>query len=192
MTELARHIENLLFSNDCVIVPQLGGFVTHHVPAHYNEAEGLYMPPSRSVGFNPQLQLNDGLLVQAYMLANPGISFPEANELLEADINLLKSQLQAEGEYLLEGVGCLSVGMDGKYTFKLVDEANKPVEGVSLQFCVGDSCRPGTTDENGIFEIECDEPVEAHVQMLNAGDSGLSFEDFYTTKTQFEYTIVMK
>ena len=25
-----------------------------------------------------------------------------------------------------------------------------------------------------------------------AGDSGLSFEDFYTTKTQFEYTIVMK
>lgn len=118
MTELARYIENLLFSNDCVIVPQLGGFVTHHVPAHYNEAEGLYMPPSRSVGFNPQLQLNDGLLVQAYMLANPGISFPEANELLEADINLLKSQLQAEGEYLLEGVGCLSVGMDGKYTFK--------------------------------------------------------------------------
>ena len=83
-------------------------------------------------------------------------------------------------------------GFDGKYTFKLVDEANKPVEGVSLQFCVGDSCRPGTTDENGIFEIECDEPVEAHVQMLNAGDSGLSFEDFYTTKTQFEYTIVMK
>ena len=140
MTELARHIENLLFSNDCVIVPQLGGFVTHHVPAHYNEAEGLYMPPSRSVGFNPQLQLNDGLLVQAYMLANPGISFPEANELLEADINLLKSQLQAEGEYLLEGVGCLSVGMDGKYTFEVggKDKTFSQIAGVRNSFVLSD------------------------------------------------------
>lgn len=57
MLELAKHIENLLFKNECVIVPQLGGFVTHYVPAHFNPEEGLYLPPSRSVGFNPQLQL---------------------------------------------------------------------------------------------------------------------------------------
>ena len=94
MLELAKHIENLLFKNECVIVPQLGGFVTHYVPAHFNPEEGLYLPPSRSVGFNPQLQLNDGLLVQSYMQAGD-LSFPEAVQQLEADVNQLKQQLQA-------------------------------------------------------------------------------------------------
>lgn len=46
MLELAKHIENLLFKNECVIVPQLGGFVTHYVPAHFNPEEGLYLPPA--------------------------------------------------------------------------------------------------------------------------------------------------
>ena len=32
MIELARHIEILLLENDCVIVPELGGFI-----AHYNQ-----------------------------------------------------------------------------------------------------------------------------------------------------------
>lgn len=117
MTELAKHIENLLFKNECVIVPQLGGFVTHYVPAHYNQTEGLYMPPSRSIGFNPQLQLNDGLLVQSYMQAND-ISFPEAVQQLESDVNQLKQQLQSQGACQLQGIGRLTLGLNGKYAFE--------------------------------------------------------------------------
>ncbi|CDF22189.1 putative uncharacterized protein [Prevotella sp. CAG:617] len=117
MLELAKHIENLLFKNECVIVPQLGGFVTHYVPAHFNPEEGLYLPPSRSVGFNPQLQLNDGLLVQSYMQAGD-LSFPEAVQQLEADVNQLKQQLQAQGFCQLEGIGRLTLGLNGKYAFE--------------------------------------------------------------------------
>ena len=65
MIELARHIEILLLENDCVIVPELGGFIAHYQPAHYEENEGVYVPPIRTVGFNSQLTMNDGLLVQA-------------------------------------------------------------------------------------------------------------------------------
>ena len=67
MIELSRHIESLLLHHDCVIVPGLGGFGTQYVPARRIEEEFLFLPPYRSVGFNQQLVLNDGLLVQSYM-----------------------------------------------------------------------------------------------------------------------------
>ena len=35
MIELSRHIESLLLDNDCVIVPELGGFIAHYQSAYY-------------------------------------------------------------------------------------------------------------------------------------------------------------
>ena len=64
MNELSRHIEVLLFENDCVIIPNFGGFVTHYTPSKRDVKENLFIPPTRVIGFNDQLKLNDGLLVQ--------------------------------------------------------------------------------------------------------------------------------
>ena len=69
--ELERHIEILLLSNDCVIVPNLGGFVAHNIEARYQEQEQLFLPPLRTLGFNPQLTINDSLLVQSYITKAP-------------------------------------------------------------------------------------------------------------------------
>lgn len=85
MIELARHIEILLLDNDCVIVPGLGGFVSHPVVARRIDDEGLFMPPGRTLGFNPMMKLNDGLLVQSYMTAYD-VTYPEAVKLVEAQI----------------------------------------------------------------------------------------------------------
>ena len=52
MIELARHIEILLLENDCVIVPELGGFIAHYQPAYYAESDNIYFPPMRTIGFN--------------------------------------------------------------------------------------------------------------------------------------------
>ena len=57
--ELERHIEILLLDNDCVIVPGLGGFMAHHVEARYEEDEQAFLPPLRTLGFNPQLKINE-------------------------------------------------------------------------------------------------------------------------------------
>ena len=54
MIELSQHIEVLLLENDCVIVPGLGGFVAHYTPAIQLE-ENMFLPPTRTIGFNPQL-----------------------------------------------------------------------------------------------------------------------------------------
>lgn len=45
MLTLAKHIETLLVKHNCVVIPGLGGFVTQHQDAYYNEEEGCFYPP---------------------------------------------------------------------------------------------------------------------------------------------------
>ena len=114
--ELERHIEILLLSNDCVIVPDLGGFMAHHVEAQYDEEYGIFLPPLRTIGFNPQLTINDSLLALSYVEAYD-ISYPEALHRIEAEVNELKMHLQSEGSYELNNIGTLSLNDEGNYVF---------------------------------------------------------------------------
>ncbi len=115
--ELDRHIEILLLSNDCVIVPDLGGFMAHHVDARYDEHDGMFVPPIRTLGFNPQLRLNDSLLAQSYVEAYD-ISYPEAVRRIEEEVNELRQYLDTEGRYELNDIGVLSLNDEGHLTFE--------------------------------------------------------------------------
>lgn len=114
--ELERHIEILLLSNDCVIVPNLGGFMAHHSNARYDESDCTFLPPLRTLGFNPQLKLNDSLLVQSYIEAYD-ISYPEALQRIEREVDEVKAHLQNEGIYELNDIGTLSLNENGNYVF---------------------------------------------------------------------------
>lgn len=116
MIELTKHIEILLLENDCVIVPELGGFITYYQPAHYEESEGVYLPPTRMVGFNPQLTMNDGLLAQAYMQTHH-TDFLDACKMIAVKVNELKESLYQEGLVELSGIGTLHYTMYSQYEF---------------------------------------------------------------------------
>lgn len=109
MISLSRHIELLLLEHNCVIVPGLGGFIANTASAVYNDGpdgDKLFMPPYRTIAFNPQLQVNDGLLVQSYMQAYDA-SYPAAYLQMEKEIDQLNMQLNLFGEYNMEGIGTL-------------------------------------------------------------------------------------
>ena len=114
--ELERHIEILLLSNDCVIVPDFGGFMAHHVEARYDDQEGIFLPPQRTLGFNPQLKINDSLLAQSYV-ETYDISYPEAVLRIEDEVNELKMHLQTKGFYELNDIGTLEFNESGNYVF---------------------------------------------------------------------------
>lgn len=116
MNELAQHIETLLLENDCVIVPGLGGFVAHHVPAMRVAEENLFLPPTRTIGFNPQLKMNDGLLVQSYMSVY-NTSFSDATRMVERTVSELNRRLHEEGMVELSNIGELRYSLHGKYNF---------------------------------------------------------------------------
>ena len=92
MSRIDRHIEILLLENDCVIVPGLGGFVAHHLTAKYDETECLFLPPYRTLGFNPQLKVNDSLLAQSFVEAYD-IAFPEAMRQIEEEVEAIHRTL---------------------------------------------------------------------------------------------------
>ena len=117
MIQIQRHIEILLLSHDCVIIPGFGGFIAHHVDAHYDEDDRLWLPPYRTLGFNPQLTLNDSLLAQSYVEAYD-ISYPDALRQIEAEVDELKSILHSEGEYEMDSVGTLRVNIEGNIEFE--------------------------------------------------------------------------
>lgn len=117
MIDLARHIEILLLGSDCVIVPDFGGFMAHHVDARYDEAEGVYLPPQRTLGFNSQLTLNDSLLAQSYIEAYD-ISYPEALRRIADEVRELRQHLDNTGSYTLAGLGTLSLNEYGKLDFQ--------------------------------------------------------------------------
>ncbi|WP_321517241.1 SPOR domain-containing protein [uncultured Bacteroides sp.] len=104
MIELLKHIEALLLENDCVIIPSFGGFVSHYTPSRWLEEEGLFLPPTRSIGFNPQLKMNDGLLVQSYMTSYC-TDFSDASKLVDKAIKELVDTLHEDGKVEMHGIG---------------------------------------------------------------------------------------
>ena len=116
MIQIQRHIEVLLLENECVIVPDFGGFMTHEVPARYDQDDHLFLPPYRTLGFNPQLRMNDSILAQSYVEAYD-ISYPEALRRIELEVEELKRVLSEEGRYDLEDLGTLTVNQEGNYEF---------------------------------------------------------------------------
>ncbi|MBQ6202652.1 MAG: SPOR domain-containing protein [Prevotella sp.] len=117
MIELERHIEIQLLNNDCVIVPDLGGFMAHYEEAHYDSMDGSFLPPKRTLGFNPALKMNDSLLVQSYIEAYD-ISYPEALHRIEDEVNELRQHIESEGFYELNDIGILRVNDYGNYEFE--------------------------------------------------------------------------
>lgn len=116
MNQLAQHIEALLLENDCVILPGFGGFVTHYTPSVRMDEEHRFLAPSRKIGFNAQLKLNDGVLVQSYMSVYD-TNFSDAGRRVEQEIAHLVESLHENGKVDLENIGELHYTINGTYEF---------------------------------------------------------------------------
>lgn len=90
MQKLENHIENLLRKHDFVIIPAFGGFVASENSAQMEN--GYLLPPTRTVGFNPDLNYNDGLLAQE-VAKGEGISLKEANAYIKESVEKLNNTL---------------------------------------------------------------------------------------------------
>lgn len=141
MNILAKHIELLLLEYDCVILPNFGGFIANHISACYSPEEHKILPPARSVAFNQDLTINDGLLVQTYMQAYDA-SYPEAKRQMEKDITQLCKELDMRGTCELGGIGTLSKDGRGNLSFVSVDSGL-----LTLDYYGYDTCNTFTLNE---------------------------------------------
>lgn len=77
----------------------------------------MFLPPLRTVGFNPQLKLNDSLLALSYVEAYD-ISYPEAISRIAADVAEIRQHLENDGIHEINNIGTLLLNEDGNYTFE--------------------------------------------------------------------------
>lgn len=105
MNEIIRHIEFLLVSHDCVIIPGFGAVLAHSLSARYDKSSDVLLPPSRTFSFNKSLNHNDGLLVSS-IARSKGISFEAAASVVSVEVETMRRQLEIEG--------LLSLGLAGK------------------------------------------------------------------------------
>lgn len=117
MNRLIKYIHTLLREHDYVIVSDLGGFVVQYEEAEYMPQEQLFLPPYKTLSFNPRLTMNDGLLTQTYMDGEQ-VDFAAARQRLRYDVEEVKEQLHAQGVCQLESIGTLYLSEDGLYTFE--------------------------------------------------------------------------
>lgn len=117
MKNLEQHIVHLIARHNCVIIPDFGAFLAHSVPAHYNIEEQTFMPPHRTLGFNPQVKVDDALLTSQYMSAH-SLSYEAATAMLHNDILSLKRTLSRKGSVRFGELGTFSMNINSEITFE--------------------------------------------------------------------------
>ena len=91
--------------------------MAHHVDARYDGRDSMFLPPLRTIGFNPQLQMNDSLLALSYVEAYD-ISYPEALNRIADEVTEMRQTLENSGKFELNDIGTIILNEDGNYTFE--------------------------------------------------------------------------
>jgi hypothetical protein len=116
MTEFYSFLEHLLYEHECVIIPQLGGFVVNAKDFTFNEQEGKIYPKKKYVAFNEKLKTDDRLLSTEWA-KNKAISLKEAS-LEIADLSKrIKSELTSSGTVQLGILGIFTLNQENRISF---------------------------------------------------------------------------
>src|SRR5438128_1060900 len=102
--KIDKHISELLYDHDCVIVPSFGGFLASYLHAQLNTTQHTFYPPSKKIAFNIFLKNNDGLLAN-YIAQQESLTYSDAlNGIEDFRLDAMK-QLQNGKKIVIENVG---------------------------------------------------------------------------------------
>jgi len=103
--------QELLYQNDCVIIPGFGAFILKSHSAYIED--NIFYPPKKTVSFNSMLNENDGLLVK-HLSRKKDISYKDSLRLIKNEVDAFQSKLSNTDLIEVEKLG----------VFKVSDEKN--------------------------------------------------------------------
>ena len=107
MISINEHIEYLIGRHDCVVVPGWGAFIAQYQSAQIDETNGVMLPPMRTIGFNGDISHNDGLIATSVMRREK-VSYEVAVKMVADEVDVMKHQLDVDGEVPVGKVGVFS------------------------------------------------------------------------------------
>lgn len=117
MVTVDKYIRKLIFEHDCVIIPEFGGLLTHHIGAHYDSANGVMVPSRKRLAFNEVLNVDDGLLIY-FISVNEKMNREEAAQSVRKYVDSLRASMQAGESVLIDSIGCFATNEEGKIVFE--------------------------------------------------------------------------
>ena len=117
MIYIQKYIAELIGNHECVIVPGLGAFVAQATSADIHPITHKFTAPSRSLSFNAQIKVNDGLLA-AEISRKEGVSFNEALTSIEEYVKYFNTSLSVLKYYNCVGIGRFFYNSGGKLEFE--------------------------------------------------------------------------
>jgi len=129
--DIALYISELLYSNDCVIFPGFGGFVTSYAQAKIHPVNHTFYPPSKNILFNSKLTRDDGLLVD-HVANRQNISYTDAKSIVANFIQELEKKIHKGKRIELNSIGVFFLDKKRKLLFDPDTNTNYLEESFSL------------------------------------------------------------
>ncbi|MCE1199541.1 MAG: SPOR domain-containing protein [Marinilabiliales bacterium] len=114
---LSAYLPELLKTNDCVIIPDLGGFIANYQPSGYDELQDNFSPPAKEIVFSQKLKKNDGLLVN-YVGEKEGVGYLEAREIVSEYVSEIQYRLRQGETVVFEQIGSLRFDTQNNLVFE--------------------------------------------------------------------------
>ena len=146
--ELLNYIKYILIENNYVILPELGGFITHYNSAKIHE--GNFTPPYKSFIFDKNLNYNDNRLIE-YIIKKEGINRTEASNKVSRTIKNIIYRLVEGDKIEIPDIGFLQYDKNGTICFT---ENIKKGFNISSLGMPSFKFKPSNNKEKGIEETK--------------------------------------
>ena len=119
---LEDYIKDLLYRYDCVIIPNFGGFVTNQISAQIDTDSNTFYPPTKQIGFNVNLNHNDGLLAN-YIASVENISFDQATSKIKVTVSQWNKLIKTSA-FDIKNIGSFSLNEKNQLIFNPTNNIN--------------------------------------------------------------------
>lgn len=121
MKIIQEYIKELLFEQDCVVIPDFGGFVANY---DYCKLEKEMGHPARKwFAFNELLRTDDGILL-TYIAEQESITIAEASKKIKNFVASVRQMMRVDDYFYLKGVGSFCYNEENKIQFIPVYNVN--------------------------------------------------------------------
>lgn len=129
---LSVYVTELLKTNDCVIIPDLGGFIANYVSSVSNTLGDQFYPPTKEIVFNGKLKKNDGLLVN-YICEQEGVGYLEARKIVSEFVSECQFKLENGERVEFEQLGALLFDQNEHLSFEASQKGNVRMDAFGLE-----------------------------------------------------------
>ena len=113
---IATSIKDLLYLHDCVIIPNFGGFLLNYKPASIHPVTNLFTPPAKTLAFNRNLIVNDGLLAN-HIARKHHITYNEALTAINSQVRQMRHDLEHGKPVIVGDAGTFTLDRQGNLQF---------------------------------------------------------------------------